>query len=76
MVIWKKTYLYVQIIYVIKEIFNSIFLSDIMEHNKPYMCSKKLRKTLFYFLSVTENPQCLPHYSAKEIGIMYCGCIK
>lgn len=55
MLIWKKTNLYVQIVYIIKKIFDSIFLSDIMEHNKPYMWGKKLRKTLFCLISVIEK---------------------
>lgn len=33
----KKPNLYVQIVYIIKKIFDSIFLSDVMKHNKPYM---------------------------------------
>lgn len=37
MLIWKETNLNVQIIYVIKKVFDSIFLTDIMKHNKPYM---------------------------------------
>lgn len=48
MPIWKKTNLNVQIVNIIKEVFDSILLSNIMKHNKPYMWGKELRKAHFF----------------------------